>query len=224
MNLGLSLRFNTIPVIKIPKDILPKKEISFRSKTTTNAIEYVVYVDDKRISFDEAMNLLSNNKSFINKFIAILRNVDFEGYFLEIAPSDRLFEFTLVNAPRFRNIRANPAPFRNKLKDCDKGVDVVSFMNLSGTSELLVPCPIVKDKEVYAHISNFVRYAPTEQIHSLLKEIPVQVDILRSHYNPIWVNTHGLGVYWLHLRLDSVPKYYQTRKYKRSESERDRNS
>ena len=30
----------------------------------------------------------------------------------------------------------------------------------------------------------------------------------------LWVSTSGLGVYWLHVRLDSYPKYYQHAPYK----------
>ena len=29
-----------------------------------------------------------------------------------------------------------------------------------------------------------------------------------------WLNTSGLGVYWLHMRIDDTPKYYRYNKYK----------
>lgn len=31
---------------------------------------------------------------------------------------------------------------------------------------------------------------------------------------PLWVSTSGLGVSWLHVRLDSRPKYYTYAPYK----------
>ena len=31
---------------------------------------------------------------------------------------------------------------------------------------------------------------------------------------PLWVSTSGAGVYWLHLRLDSFPKYYTHAPYR----------
>ena len=31
----------------------------------------------------------------------------------------------------------------------------------------------------------------------------------------VWLSTSGLGVYWLHVRLDSRPKYYTYEPYKR---------
>ena len=30
---------------------------------------------------------------------------------------------------------------------------------------------------------------------------------------PLWVSTNGAGVAWLHVRLDSTPKYYSYRPY-----------
>jgi len=31
---------------------------------------------------------------------------------------------------------------------------------------------------------------------------------------PVWLNTSGLGIYWLHIRLDSSPKYYTHAPYR----------
>jgi len=55
--------------------------------------------------------------------------LNFKGIFLEMAPSDKLFEFTLINVPVFSNIKANSAPFKDKLKNCRSDTDVISFMN-----------------------------------------------------------------------------------------------
>jgi len=35
---------------------------------------------------------------------------------------------------------------------------------------------------------------------------------------PTWLNTEGSGVPWLHVRMDSVPKYYHTGAYRRPPS------
>ena len=31
----------------------------------------------------------------------------------------------------------------------------------------------------------------------------------RIDSNPLWLSTLGLGVAWVHIRLDRTPKYYQ---------------
>lgn len=35
--------------------------------------------------------------------------------------------------------------------------------------------------------------------------------------NPVWLSISGLGVYWLRIRLDARPKYYQHLPYKNEE-------
>jgi hypothetical protein len=35
----------------------------------------------------------------------------------------------------------------------------------------------------------------------------------RVSASPLWLSTAGMGVSWLHLRLDSRPKYYRHRSY-----------
>ncbi|HLR31307.1 MAG TPA: hypothetical protein VK074_02380, partial [Fodinibius sp.] len=30
---------------------------------------------------------------------------------------------------------------------------------------------------------------------------------------PRWLSTNGMGVFWLHMRIDRRPKYYQTEDY-----------
>lgn len=176
-----------------------------------NTIQCNVYVNHKNISFNNAMNYLQHNKKFRNKFINVLKNTQFDAYFLEIAPSNKPFEFTLVNAPILKNIQPDRNPFKNKLNKC-KNKNIISFMNLSKTSKLIVPCPISNEK-AYTHIANFIKYAPKKQIHLFLKQIPIQVKLFKKKYKIVWVNTHGLGVHWIHLRIDSKPKYYKTQKY-----------
>ncbi|MGB1216866.1 MAG: DUF6940 family protein [Saprospiraceae bacterium] len=34
----------------------------------------------------------------------------------------------------------------------------------------------------------------------------------------MWLSTAGLGVYWLHIRMDNRPKYYKHKAYKEIES------
>lgn len=194
-----------IPNVKI----VGGTNISFKTKKNKNTLQCTVYINNKRISFNKAMNQLQYNKVFRDEFIKVLKNSDFDGYFLEVAPSNRLFEFTLVNAPVFKNITADPRPFEDKFKKCNNK-DVISFMNLSKTSRLIVPCP-KKHDNTYTHIGNFIRNASDKQIHSLLKQIPIEVKKCKK---PIWLSTSGLGVYWLHIRLDPTPKYYTTKKYK----------
>ena len=65
----------------------------------------------------------------------------------------------------------------------------------------------------YAHIAEFVRNAPQYQLREFWNAVGRQ---LESHVDehPRWLSTAGLGVYWLHARVDSRPKYYRHQPYK----------
>ena len=51
------------------------------------------------------------------------------------------------------------------------------------------------------------------QKHSLWQEVG-RVMQQKLTAKPIWLNTAGAGVPWLHIRLDSQPKYYEYKSYK----------
>jgi len=38
--------------------------------------------------------------------------------------------------------------------------------------------------------------------------------LARLSDRPLWISTAGMGVNWLHVRLDSRPKYYRHAPYK----------
>ena len=44
---------------------------------------------------------------------------------------------------------------------------------------------------------------------ALARELLARID-----YRTLWLSTSGLGVAWLHLRLDHEPKYYQYAPYR----------
>lgn len=68
------------------------------------------------------------------------------------------------------------------------------------------------ENSAYAHLAKFVRNAPDRQTHEIWR---VVAEALEGHIGtaPVWLSTAGLGVYWLHIRLDSRPKYYRHRPY-----------
>ncbi|MDZ7694044.1 MAG: hypothetical protein U5K69_23475 [Balneolaceae bacterium] len=90
---------------------------------------------------------------------------------------------------------------------------MVTFPNLGRDARLIAPCPL-PDAPGYPHIGTFVRKAPREQIDQFWKVTATQ---MQQHIgsDPRWLSTSGLGVFWLHARIDSRPKYYQTDEYKR---------
>ena len=67
----------------------------------------------------------------------------------------------------------------------------------------------------YGHIAAFCRHAPENQLLALWQAVGAA---LAAHTAspaaaPVWLSTEGSGVPWLHIRMDSRPKYYHHRAY-----------
>eukprot|EP00091_Calanus_sinicus_P012273 TRINITY_DN27795_c0_g1_i1.p1 TRINITY_DN27795_c0_g1~~TRINITY_DN27795_c0_g1_i1.p1 ORF type:complete len:123 (-),score=21.47 TRINITY_DN27795_c0_g1_i1:75-443(-) len=107
--------------------------------------------------------------------------------------------------------------FRGHFESCEENGMVTKFENLGRDAMLVVPCPSNEDKQIYSSIAPFMRAASKEQIEQFWK---TSAKTMKEHVkkkgekNPTWMSTSGLGVYWLHLRLDSRPKYYTFNPYR----------
>ena len=89
---------------------------------------------------------------------------------------------------------------------------VVDFPNLGGDAHLVVPCP-QDEGDAFAHLAVFSRTAPVAQQHRFWQRVGLAVENMVGE-RPLWLSTSGLGVYWLHVRLDARPKYYTFRPYR----------
>ena len=87
-----------------------------------------------------------------------------------------------------------------------------AFPNLSGNAIMVVPSPKT-DPKIYGHLASFVRHAPSDQIQDLWGLVADET-LKKISEKPIWLNTAGGGVPWLHIRLDKRPKYYHHQPYK----------
>jgi len=90
---------------------------------------------------------------------------------------------------------------------------VINFDNLGKNARLVVPTPI-GEVLAYKHLASFLQSDKTAQHHALFQQIGKLI-LERIHpEKTIWLNTAGNGVIWLHIRLDSRPKYYKTQAYR----------
>ncbi len=179
-------------------------------------LQYKILQDGKTMSFAEVIHHWKNTAIFRAFYNGILADAPFEAFFWEVLPmtEDRLqqeFEFVLVDSSTLTRIRVNPRPFQEHFDRFPKQ-KVISFPNLSGDAQLVVPTP-QSPLQNYTHLANVVRDAPDKQIDELWKMIGIEYEkALQQH--PKWLSTAGLGVSWLHIRIDSRPKYYRFRAYK----------
>ena len=128
------------------------------------------------------------------------------------ATFDQQFEFVLVDSSQLRDVRADSVTFAGHFESSGASDNVVSFWNLGNDAMLVAPCPLEHDSP-YAHLADFTRNAPLEQQHALWKRVGIEVDKQLSD-RPLWLSTAGTGIFWLHVRLDSRPKYYTYQSYR----------
>lgn len=173
--------------------------------------------DGERVSYADLLVLWQRDHDFRAFFIAQLAEAPFAGYFWECPPvtdasTARAFEFVLVDSPQLARVPADERAFAAQFEAGDATDGIATFWNLGRDALLVAPCPRAP-LDAYPHIAAFARTAPAEQQHALWRTVGAAVE-RRLSTEPVWLSTSGLGVYWLHVRLDSRPKYYSFRPYR----------
>ncbi len=182
-------------------------------------VRYRLLQDGHALSYAAVIDRWQTDQSFQKYFTSLLTNSRFDGFRWE-TPSltnettNRPFEFVLVNTPGFARRRSDRKTFSDYFTDIEEDDGVTSFLNLRKDATLVVPSPRGKD-ELYGHLAAFVREAPRAQVYSLWRVLGRVITATLSN-SPIWVSTAGGGVAWLHVRVDSRPKYYSHTEYKTS--------
>jgi len=153
----------------------------------------------------------------------------------------RQFEFVLKAAPTLASQPPQPAPFSAQLaRHCpalhapSRSVSMAVFPNLGGDARLVVPCPTPATSnpaphEGGTHLASFLRTclptgaaasghdlaAPCRRLWFDVGRVMEMEVMTRRGRQSTWLSTSGLGVAWLHVRIDSIPKYYQYQSYRR---------
>jgi hypothetical protein len=141
----------------------------------------------------------------------------------------QLFEFVLVDAPRLlafaesQSSTMSANPFHNALATASNATAfAATFLNLGADALLVVPKATGgsaerQESHQYAHLATFIRNGASEQIAAVWNMVAqAYLDrVLQQQPNPVWLSTSGMGVLWLHFRLDTVPKYYTYEPYRK---------
>lgn len=185
---------------------------SFKSKELNDGVrEITLYRWGRRLTYGSVVYLWRSNSGFRKFYFSILQRAPFDAFFWENPPIARStmeqpYEFVIINSPQLSRINADSSPFQDRFNPVSSEQTVVTFGNLSRSAELIVPCPIAPH-HIYTHFASFIRNAPESQKHDLFISLAEQLED-NINNKPLWVSTSGLGVYWLHVRLDTMPKYY----------------
>lgn len=188
-------------------------EIQDKHSTNRN-IKFGIEEDEKPISNRRFLQLLSESELFREFYNDFLNRLPFEAFFWENKPltAQNLkndYECNIISSDFLAGRSPDEQTFSHYFDDTEP---VVTFPNLGKDATLIVPCP-QNEKSCYTHIGNFVRKADENQIDAFWK-ITGNETLQSIGSKPIWLSTSGLGVFWLHARIDNFPKYYQTEEYK----------
>lgn len=159
------------------------------------------------LSWREVLSGWRETPTLVDAFCTTLAELPFVAFRWETPPMtvsrlDSAFECVAVDDPSL-DVRPDPSPFAEHLRE-DRAV--VRFANLGGDALMVVPCRR-NGAHAYAHFAAFLRRAPLEQQRALWREVSLAMSE-RLGDRPVWLNTAGGGVAWLHVRLDDRPKYY----------------
>ena len=214
-------------------------------KINDNQIKYYYTVDNNNqncrgfdeISYAEFIHLLkSENNDFLMVFFKSLNDAtdNLSAYFWECVPvSQKLinkkFEFVVTKSEELNNITLDSGPFAKHLADIAiAGTWVGSFPNKGKDAVLIIPSAKKDYKKNiidYKNISQFTKNASQEQKQKFWQEVANRLSReLEKNEAPKWLSTHGLGVPYLHVRIDNRPKYYHFEEYKTKKNQQENNA
>jgi hypothetical protein len=185
------------------------------AETIPGGNRYRLSDDRGPLSFGRLSELWSADQSFISWYTELLAGSHLLSFFWEhpavsAGTLGKPAEFVLLEAPALTGLRADQTAFQQHFAVADGSVAV--FTNLGGDATLVAPCAGHAAQHC-AHLAPFLRNAPAELICEFWQTLG-QTLLERIGSAPAWLSTSGLGVSWLHARLDSQPKYYQHQPYK----------
>ncbi|RHZ35659.1 DUF6940 family protein [endosymbiont GvMRE of Glomus versiforme] len=210
------------------------------TKINDNTYKYRFTVDNNNqncrgydeVSFGNFLGLLKDpnygglDKDFFQKaFQGALKdaNSKFPAYFWKCPPVsqkalDKPFEFVVIKSKSLEDISQDYYSFVPYLTQPNvKKLSATSFPNNRNPSDAILVIPTLRPasgkKYDYKNISQFTKSAPEEQQQALWKLVAEKLSEELSKDNaPRWLNTHGLGVYYFHVRIDESNRYYSNYK------------
>lgn len=180
-----------------------------------NSIQFRITDNRKTLSFRDVFELWQNNHSFVQFYQSSLLGFGFAAFCWEHPALtkdclDENYECTLHVSAMLEQLPVNEMAFKSHIS---LEADAVDFLNLGGDARLVIPTK-KSNEEIYNHFGKFLKFDQNQQVQAVFKKIGSTVINELEKYSTIWLNTAGLGVIWLHIRMDTTPKYYKTKAYK----------
>lgn len=199
-------------------------------------IKYKVLYNGKNMSFKQTMELfVKMDVKFIELLNAVL--TVHEAVFWECIPVDFNsfgtldFEFVVLPSKELSHRTVDMKPFREKFENLITSEEqlgaIISFSSLNGDSLLVVPSPPISVEhfnnnndryQMMTHLASYLRESSFDHVCSFLRTVGERfTERLTTGVDSgskLWLSTSGLGVSWLHVRIDTIPKYYNYLPYR----------
>ncbi|MFK8160999.1 MAG: hypothetical protein AB8H12_00940 [Lewinella sp.] len=170
-----------------------------------------------QLSFAQVIKGWQEDASFREFYTATLLKHGGNGSFwehprLNKSTADQPYECVITQTDAFSKRTANFGPF---IRAVSLGKRISTFPNLSGEALLVVPNQSDEIGFNGRDLISFLQTAPNDLVHDLWKIIGQETAAAIETEAPFqYLSTHGLGVLWLHVRLEQRPKYYHHRPYR----------
>jgi len=173
----------------------------------------------EELSWSEVLYLWQHDDEFCDLFTDTLCESEYDDFFWETLPvsahtaAEHSFQFIVIDAKGvLASHPGNPRLFHQHTMHIQGSDQVVTFHNQSQRADMVAPCQSGPESH-YGHLAAFLRSAPIAQIREFWRVLGQRVENLlgeggRSPKSPVWVSSHGIGVPWVHIRLDSSPRFY----------------
>ena len=195
------------------------------SSTVTKYSNFESHLEEKKIlTFLDFFLALQTKSHFSEYFIELLKSSKYKAFFFEcpaltIVNLAKPLEFVLTESSRLASVtKPNLDAFAENFQaEGSSQSSVVVFSNLGKDATLVAPVPEDNTKRMskYIHLAVFLRESTMHDSQELFSEVAkTALDKIQAQTGvPLWLSTSGTGIFWLHVRLDSRPKYYTYSKY-----------
>ncbi|RHZ36563.1 DUF6940 family protein [endosymbiont GvMRE of Glomus versiforme] len=184
-----------------------------------NTIKYqFTKSDNSKLTQKDFINLLKEGGQEITEALKHANSQLKSAYFWECPPItkntlNKPFECVVIKSKSLDGITPNHSPFQKHINDKKN-----SFTSNSGNI-LIIPLPEKNENNEeldYKNLTSFIQNVPdtSEQKQTFWQEVAHQLEANLESNNPRWLSTHGLGISWLHVRIDKQPIYYSWNEYK----------
>lgn len=193
--------------------------------STQRGIRYQFRTQTQLLTRADVVARWQNDTAFNQQFNQLLRDTPWDACRWETPPlsthnSHLPFECVLLDAPELLHRPVDKHAFAEHFNQTDSMAldslasdSIAAFRNLGNDAMLIVPTPVDGPDDHYTHLAAFIRSAPDWHSTALWQRLGQTIsDTLGAQ--PVWVSTAGDGVAWLHIRLDSYPKYYHYHPYR----------